>query len=146
MTQEIRSIVFWAFLLNMVWEFGQCLFLFDMWDWPFWKATVWMWAAIIGDVFIVLGIWKLTRLFLPESRFSTLFSKDFFAAFGISILASVFLEWMAIILDLWGYSVWMPTILILGHEIGLSPIVQISFLPALSIYLAYHKPIPSFRT
>ena len=39
----------------MVWEFGQCLFLYDMWSWGVWGATVWMWAAIIGDVGIVLG-------------------------------------------------------------------------------------------
>ena len=39
----------------MVWEFGQCLFLYDMWSWGVWGTTVWMWAAIIGDVGIVLG-------------------------------------------------------------------------------------------
>ena len=35
---------------------GQCLFLHDMWSWGVWRATVWMWAAIIGDVGIVLGV------------------------------------------------------------------------------------------
>ena len=50
-----RRVAASGFLLNMVWEFGQCLFLYDMWSWGVWGATVWMWAAIIGDVGIVLG-------------------------------------------------------------------------------------------
>ena len=46
------------------------------------------------------------------------------------------LEWAAQALDLWGYSELMPTVEVLGRTVGLSPIVQVMLLPALSVYLA----------
>ncbi len=39
------QIAAWGFLLNMVWEFGQCLFLYDMWSWGFWRGAGWMWGG-----------------------------------------------------------------------------------------------------
>jgi len=130
-------VVFWAFLLNMIWEFGQCLFLYNMWDWPFWKATVWMWAAIIGDVFIVLGLWKITTSIFPSINFAQSNFKNYLYLIVISFLASVVLEWAAKYLELWTYSDLMPILVIFDYEVGLSPIMQITFLPALSVYLSY---------
>ena len=50
-----KRVAVWGLILNMIWEFGQCIFLYDMWDWGFWRGTLWMWGAIFGDVLIVLG-------------------------------------------------------------------------------------------
>lgn len=44
----VRLIALYGFLLKMLWEFGQCTVLYDMWSWGFWRATVWMWRAIAG--------------------------------------------------------------------------------------------------
>jgi hypothetical protein len=58
-------------------------------------------------------------------------------------VASVGLEWAAQALDLWGYSDLMPTLTVLGHTVGLSPVVQVTTLPALSAWLATRRgPIP----
>ena len=129
-------IIFWAFLLHTLWEFTQCLFLYDMWDWPFWKATIWMWAAIFGDILIVLGLWKLALALVPSRQFKPVNFKDYALLIGVSFPISIFLEWMAKALDLWEYSSNMAVIELLNYQVGLSPIFQITFLPALSIYLA----------
>ncbi len=137
--KELRPIVIWAFLLNTIWEFGQCVFLYDMWDWPFWKATVWMWAAIIGDVFIVLGLWKITERIFSATNFFESNLKDYLYLSGVSFIASVVLEWGAKYFELWTYSNMMPIVSLFNYEVGLSPIIQITFLPALSVYLSNSK-------
>jgi len=38
--------------------------------------------------------------------------------------------------DLWGYTTAMPIVSIFGHEVGLSPVLQTTFLVAASICLA----------
>jgi hypothetical protein len=97
----------------MVWEFGQCIVLYDMWDWGFWRTTAWMWGAIAGDVLIVLGVVEAALL-------------------AVGFAASVGPELAAQALNLWGYSDLMPTVTVLGHTVGLSPVVQVTTLPALS--------------
>jgi hypothetical protein len=124
----------WGFALNAVWEFTQCVFLFDMWDWPFWKATLYMWAATLGDVGIVLGVvWMAghlaARVVPPDAR-------GWMALLVIGFVASVALEWAAQALGLWGYGPAMPTLDVAGHRVGLSPVVQVTLLPALSAWLA----------
>lgn len=124
-----RRVALWGFLLNMLWEFGQCTLLYDMWDWGFWRATAWMWGAILGDVGIVLGVVWIAHRFTarvvpPDARgWATLLLVGF--------VASVGLEWAAQALGLWGYSDLMPTLTVFGHTVGFSPVVQVTFLPAL---------------
>jgi hypothetical protein len=110
-----------------------------MWDWPFWKATFWMWAAIIGDVFIVLGLWKLTELLFSSVNFEKIQLKDYVYLIFISFIASIILEWGAKFLELWTYSDLMPVLIIFDYEVGLSPIIQITFLPALSVYISVNR-------
>lgn len=129
-------VVFWAFVLHTLWEFIQCLFLYSMWDWPFWEATLWMWAAIFGDILIVLGLWKAAVFFASATHFQVNTFKGYALLLGISFAASIFLELTAKALNLWQYSSNMPVIEILNHQVGLSPVLQITFLPALSVYLA----------
>jgi len=137
MQQKITfHVVFWAFLLHTLWELIQCLFLYEMWDWPFWEATLWMWAAIFGDILIVLGLWKAAAVFASAIQVNVTGFKGYALLLSISFLASIFLEWIAKVLNLWQYSSNMPVIEILNYEVGLSPVLQITFLPALSVYLA----------
>lgn len=136
MKNYLISIVLWAFILNTLWEFGQCVFLYNMWSWSFWKATFWMWGAVFGDILIVLGLWKGTTTLFASVQFSGSSWKDYMLLTGISFLAGILLEWAAIYLDLWTYDRSMPVFSIFGYQVGLSPILQITFLPALSIYLS----------
>ena len=130
------KVVFWAFLLNTIWEFTQCLFFYEMWDWTFWKATFWMWAAVFGDILIVLGLWQgLKKLFKSTGLLKKTVVK-YLLLLLLSFGASIFLEWMALYLELWEYNTSMPSFYSFNFKVGLTPILQITFLPALSVYLA----------
>lgn len=134
-----KRIALWGFALNTIWEFGQCFFLYDMWDWGFWRATAWMWGAIFGDVGIVLGVAFLSAWTVGGSHLGPPDARGWAGLLGIGFAASVALEWLARVLDLWGYSPLMPTLTVLGHTVGLSPVVEITLLPALSVYLATRR-------
>jgi hypothetical protein len=135
-----RRVAAYGFLLNMVWEFGQCLFLYDMWSWGFWRATVWMWGATVGDVGIVLGVAAGAGLAVGTPALVSMNGRGWAALLSVGFVASVGLEWTARALELWEYSAWMPTVTVLGHTVGLSPIVQITMLPALSVaWAARHE-------
>lgn len=98
-----------------------------------------MWAAIIGDVFIVLGLWKITEFIFSPVNFKKLKLKDYLYLIFISFIASIVLEWTAKFLELWTYSDLMPVLIIFDYEVGLSPIIQITFLPALSVYISVNR-------
>jgi hypothetical protein len=132
----LKRIALWGFLLNAAWEFGQCTVLYDMWDWGFWRATAWMWGAILGDVAIVLGVVLGATLLTGGRRLRPPDVRGWVALLGVGFVASVGLEWAARALGLWGYSALMPTVTVLGHTVGLSPVVQVTALPALSVWLA----------
>lgn len=134
--KRTRRIALWGFALNAVWEFGQCLFLYDMWGWGFWRTTAWMWGAIVGDVVIVLGVAALAGLVVGGAHLAPPDVRGWAALLLVGFVAAVFLEWAAQALSLWGYSALMPTITVLGHTVGLSPVVQVTLLPAASVYLA----------
>ena len=105
-----------------------------MWDWGFWRATVWMWGAIAGDVVITLGVALGAALAVGARRLDPPRSVGWAALLGVGFVASVGLEWGAQALDLWGYTALMPTLTVLGHTVGLSPIVQVTILPALAVW------------
>lgn len=137
----LRCIALYGFMLNMLWEFVQCYLFYDMWHWSFWRITAWMWGAIFGDVLIVLGVALLASLLVGSSRLLSFGVVGWITLVGIGFAMGIFLEWLAQWLALWGYSSFMPTLTILGRTVGLSPIVQVTLLPALSVYLATrHQP------
>jgi hypothetical protein len=138
----LKRIALWGFVLNMLWEFGQCTLLYDMWDWGFWRATAWMWGAILGDVVIVLGVVLGAVLLVGARRVAPPDALGWAALLGAGFVASVGLEWAAQALDLWGYSDLMPTLTVFGHTVGLSPVVQVTVLPALSAWLATRRARP----
>lgn len=137
----LKRIALWGFLLNMGWEFVQCTVLYDMWDWGFWRATAWMWGAIFGDVVIVLGVVLGATLFVGADRLRPPDALGWAGLLGVGFMASVGLEWAAQALGLWGYSDVMPTVSVAGHTVGLSPVVQVTTLPALAAWgAARHAP------
>ena len=134
-----KRVAVWGLILNMIWEFGQCVFLYDMWDWGFWRGTLWMWAAIFGDVLIVLGVVYLAGRLAGRVRLMPPDVRGWSALLAVGFVASVVLEWLARVLNLWGYSDLMPTLTLLGYTVGLAPVIQITLLPALSLYLAVRR-------
>ena len=138
-TLPLKKIAAWGFGLNALWEFGQCFFLYDMWDWGFWRATAWMWGAIFGDVFIVLGIAFVASVLVGAGQLDPLMQRGWIALLLVGFGAAVLLEWGAQALHLWEYSNLMPMVEVLGYTVGLSPVAQIAVLPALSVHLAVRK-------
>ena len=131
-----RRIAGWGFLLNAAWEFAQCVFLYDMWDWGFWRATLWMWGAIAGDVVIVVGVVFTSALLFDGWRRTPPHIPGWLGLLLVGLVAGVGLEWLAQVLGLWGYTSLMPTVTVAGHAVGLSPVLQVALLPVLSLYLA----------
>jgi hypothetical protein len=122
-------------VLNAAWEFTQCALLYDMTGWSFLKTALWMWGAVAGDVLIVLGIAYATLQLAGLQTLLPLNYKRCLSLLIVSLAAGVFLEWLARLLDLWDYAATMPTVPLLGHSVGLSPVLQMAILPALSVYL-----------
>ena len=135
----LRRVALWGFGLHALWEFGQCTVLYDMWSWGFWRATVWMWGAIVGDVVITLGVALGAALLVGARWLDPPDRAGWAALLGVGFAASVGLEWAAQALDLWGYSDLMPTVTVLGHTVGLSPVVQVTTLPALAVWFATRR-------
>ena len=131
---RVKLLAAFGFLLNMLWEFGQCLFLYDMTGWSFWKGAAYMSAAIAGDVLIVLGVVAASWLSLGRSMPALLSSRGWITTLALGLAAGVLLEWFARALDLWSYSVLMPTLIVAGETVGLAPIIQVAVLPAASLY------------
>lgn len=138
---SLRSVAGWGFLLNLLWEFLQCTVFYNMWDWGFWRGTVWMWGAILGDVVIVLGVVLIATILVGAQIIESLDKLGLIALLVAGFFAAISLEWAAQALNLWTYSNMMPTIHILGHAVGLSPILQVTAVPAVSVYLAYYKKV-----
>lgn len=83
------QIAAWGFLLNMVWEFGQCLFLYDMWSRGFWRGAAWMWGAIIGNVGIVLGVVARSRLIIGPSTLRQMRERSWVVLLAVRFVATL---------------------------------------------------------
>ncbi len=132
----LKRIALWGLALNALWEVTHGLFLYDMWDGGFLRGSAVLWAAIAGDVFIVLGVTALAAFLVGAHRLFALDAAAWAALLGVGLVTGIGLEWAAQALRLWEYTDLMPTLRVLGLEVGLSPIVQVSVLPALSVRLA----------
>jgi hypothetical protein len=139
MTKDLRSLpikllAVFGFLLNTLWEFAQCLVLYDMTGRSIWRGAAYMSAAIAGDVLIVLGVVAASWLSLGRSMSALLNPRVWITTLALGLVAGVLLEWFARVLNLWSYSPLMPTISVAGEAVGLAPIIQVMILPAASLY------------
>ncbi len=98
-----------------------------------------MWVAISGDMFIVLGITYLAYILVGSHHLIPPDGKGWLALLVIGFVTSVMLEWVARALGLWSYGPLMPTLRIFNETIGLSPLIQITVLPALSVHFATRR-------
>jgi hypothetical protein len=108
-----------------------------MWSWPFWESTIWMWVAVFGDILIVLGLWKGAGLLTTNlGQFHTPSQTGYLVLLLLSFGAGIVLEWVAVYFNLWSYDESMAVVEVLSHSIGVLPVLQITILPALSVWLA----------
>ena len=71
-----------------------------MGSWGFWRATAWMWGGIVGDVFIVLGVVRLSHLAAGSPSWEELNGRGWIALLVVGFVAAVFLEWASQVLGL----------------------------------------------
>jgi len=135
--RALSIIAGYGFVLNAIWEFAQAGPLYDMWA----KVSLasglfYITMAIIGDVFIVLGVSTVVGWTAGTSNMLALSWKASFSMLTIGFIAGFFLEWAAKAMNWWTYNELMPTITLFGETVGLSPLLQVTFLPFLSVFLA----------
>ena len=94
-----------------------------------------MWAAVAGDLLIVLGIVMASWILNQRSMYVLLARRGWITTLALGLVAGVLLEWLARVFDLWSYSASMPTISVGDVKIGLSPVIQVTILPASSLCL-----------
>lgn len=125
-----------GFSLNAVWELVQCGLLYDMWGWLAWDAAVVMIGAILADVVIVLVVVFGAAAIAGAERLNPPNFPGLLALLAVGLPISVILEWIPRSFGWWGYGSRMPTIEVAGQTLGLLPILQVTLLPALSLFVA----------
>lgn len=110
--------------------------LYTCWDrWGRVEGILWMSGAIVGDVLITGLLVAGTAALTGSGPLLDIALGPLALLLLLSAGTSLLLEWAARRLDLWRYHPAMPTIHLLGLEVGLSPLLQVSLLPAASLAL-----------
>jgi hypothetical protein len=125
-----RRVAFHALWLNAIWEIVQCWWLYDMGAQSWTVRATWIVAATVGDVLLILAIWKVAQWMQPSAKV------PFLSLVLVGIVVGFVIEWIALSLGLWDYAPATPIIQVGRHRIGLSPVVQMSVLPLLSVMLS----------
>lgn len=135
--QALYIIAGYGFVLNTIWEFAQAGPLYDMWEEVSIASGLFhITMAIIGDVVIVLTIAILAAWICGLSDILDITWKASACMLITGFISGLFLEWFAKTMNWWTYNDLMPTISLFGETVGLSPLLQITLLPYLSVVLA----------
>ncbi|NCN24736.1 hypothetical protein GW918_01490 [Candidatus Berkelbacteria bacterium] len=121
-----------AFVLHIVWENAQAP-LFQGYA-SFIAHLPMCLIGTAGDVVITLSVYLIVALLKNDSNWiSTLNKKDFAVLAIIGFLIAIGIEWRALLFGRWTYAEGMPIIPYL--KVGLAPIIQMTLLLPISIYL-----------
>lgn len=132
-----RDILLFGLILNTIWEFAHAGPLYDMWKEVSTAAGLFhITMAILGDAIIVLSIAAFARWLCGLTRVLSLTWDAVICILTTAFFSALFLEWSAKFLNWWTYNESMPTLTLFGETVGLSPLLQITILPFLSIFLA----------
>lgn len=137
MISLLEYVFVFAFLLNLIWEYGH-LPLYNCMDrWNLLQKILYPVLATIGDVVIVLGI-LYSAGWISGVVGAGMATARFWAVHLLTaLMIAVLLEWVAIRARMWGYRPPMPTFTVAGRSVGLSPLLQITLTPSLALYLGF---------
>jgi len=129
-----------AFVLHIVWENAQAP-LFQGYA-SFAAHFPMCLVGTVGDVLITLSVYFIVALLKNDINWiSVLNKKDFVILAVIGFFIAVGIEWRALLFGRWAYADAMPIIPYL--KVGLTPILQMTFLLPLSMYLT--KKIVTYK-
>jgi len=135
--KSAAKILLIAFVLNFFWEIGQVGLYAPHFEGAAGLARVHLWASF-GDLFLTLFILSLNqavfkRIFPGKELNRKRIAAMMCAGFAVAVL----IEKFALESGRWSYSVLMPVIPFLG--IGLMPVLQMTFIPVLALFLGSIK-------
>ena len=122
-----------SFALHFVWEFSHVRLYTGYSHWSG-NAPVYV-LATFGDVLYTLGAFALVcaiKKTYDWVRDAT--ASDYLVLVSLGFLIALFVEYKGLALDRWQYLPQMPIIPVL--KVGLSPILEMSLLLPLSVFLA----------
>lgn len=128
------NVALFAFLLNLVWEFGQVPLYRDLPSLGHWASIKLCARATLGDAVIAVVAFWVVAAVVASRRWITAPSGLEVAGFvGIGLGISTALEWMAIhVQGRWAYAASMPIVPVV--QIGLAPVLQWLILPPLVVW------------
>lgn len=128
------SLIFFAFLLNFVWEFLQVPFFQSLSRMPHWEAVKFCALATVGDAAIMLVAFWCIAVAARTRRWILNPDRQQLAGFvGLGVAMTIVLELSARSTGRWEYTDAMPVIPLLG--VGLVPLLQWAILPMLTAWL-----------
>jgi len=118
---------------NLTWEFLH-LPLYTIWTTGTWGERVFASVHCTGgDMLIALASLSLALLLAGERGWTTVSALA--VTFGVAYTA--YSEWHNVyVRRTWAYSEWMPIIPIMGHAMGLSPLLQWIIVPGAALWAA----------
>lgn len=129
----LTTLIFVSFVLHFVWE-SLHISLYGGYEGlsPYLPITVW---AAIGDVFYTILVVIIIAFFKRGCSLCRLTDARTLGVFAfLGFLVALFVEYKALLLERWYYLPAMPIIPFL--DIGLSPVLQMTLLLPLSVFLA----------
>jgi hypothetical protein len=128
------NVALFAFLLNLVWEFGQVPLYRDLPSLGHWASIKLCARATLGDAVIAVVAFWVVAAVVASRRWITAPSAVHVACFvGVGLAISTALEWMAIHVQArWVYGTSMPMVPVL--RVGLAPVLQWVIVPPLVVW------------
>jgi len=133
----LYAVALYGLILNTMWEFAHAGPLYDMWKEVSTTAgIIHITLAIAGDVVLMVGIATIAVWVCGVNDVLSLGWKASICLLSTGFIFGLFLEWTAKALDFWTYNDLMPGLSLFGESVGLSPLLQITLLPFLSLFMA----------
>jgi hypothetical protein len=125
------NVALFAFLLNLVWEFGQVPLYRGLPSSGHWASIKLCARATLGDAVIaVVAFWVVAALVASRWWITAPSASQVACFVGIGLGIATALEWMAVHVQArWAYGTSMPMVPVL--RVGLAPVLQWVIVPSL---------------